>query len=350
MFRKILTLIASVAMLVGCTSNNPDIEAICQRDDIGNYLIKWETDLDMEGTVKVYVSNNPDKFNNSPIIYANIKDGVATYVTKDNITRKYFRLTFNDKYSRVIGARTSVLEKVQNFRDLGGYFTKKGKMMRWGKVFRSGDLSELGEWDSIRLQTLGIKTIIDLRTQHESVKAPNRFSAEKIIQIPISIGKTKEAYQRIVDGQIRKGDAQVYMEDEYIQFVTDNTKQFAKVLEEFQNEDNYPILISCSYGKDRTGFFAAMLLTALGIEKEVIMEDYLASNQYIRINHLAEIVRNYSTDAQESITVFLTANENLMDLAFQKIEKEYGSTEKYISKGLLLTDKKRENLKDILLY
>ena len=64
---------------------------------------------------------------------------------------------------------------------------------------------------------------------------------------------------------MRKGDAGVYMEDEYLQFVTDNTDQFAKVLEQFQNEDNYPILISCSYGKDRTGFLTAMLLAALDI-------------------------------------------------------------------------------------
>ena len=71
---------------------------------------------------------------------------------------------------------------------------------------------------------------------------------------------------------------------------------------------------------------------------------------YIDTSHLADIVKHLSTDAQESITVFLTANEGLMDLAFHKIKKEYGSTEKYLSKGLRLTDKKRERLKDILLY
>ena len=149
---------------------------------------------------------------------------------------------------------------------------------------------------------------------------------------------------------MRKGDAGVYMEDEYLQFVTDNTDQFAKVLEQFQNEDNYPNLISCSYGKDRTGFLTAMLLAALDIPRDAIMEDYLTSNQYIDTSHLADIVKHLSTDAQESITVFLTANEGLMDLAFHKIKKEYGSTEKYLSKGLRLTDKKRERLKDILLY
>ena len=164
MLGKILSLFASVILLVGCSSNAPDIRAICLRDDIGNYVIKWETDPVMEGIVKMTVSDNPDLFTNeSPIIYANIKDGVATYITNDNISRKYFRLSFNDKYPRIIGARSAVMDSVQNFRDLGGYTSTNGKTVKWGKVFRSGELSSLSEWDSIRLDNLGIKTIIDLR-------------------------------------------------------------------------------------------------------------------------------------------------------------------------------------------
>ena len=143
MLGKILSLFASVILLVGCSSNAPD--------DIGNYVIKWETDPVMEGIVKMTVSDNPDLFTNeSPIIYANIKDGVATYITNDNISRKYFRLSFNDKYPRIIGARSAVMDSVQNFRDLGGYTSTNGKTVKWGKVFRSGELSSLSEWDSIR--------------------------------------------------------------------------------------------------------------------------------------------------------------------------------------------------------
>ena len=155
MLGKILSLFASVILLVGCSSNAPDIRAICLRDDIGNYVIKWETDPVMEGIVKMTVSDNPDLFTNeSPIIYANIKDGVATYITNDNISRKYFRLSFNDKYPRIIGARSAVMDSVQNFRDLGGYTSTNGKTVKWGKVFRSGELSSLSEWDSIRLDNL----------------------------------------------------------------------------------------------------------------------------------------------------------------------------------------------------
>ncbi len=141
------------------------------------------------------VSDNPDLFSptSPPIIYANIKDGVATYITNDNISRKYFRLSFNDKYARIIGARSAVMDSVQNFRDLGGYTSTNGKTVKWGKVFRSGELSSLSEWDSIRLDNLGIKTIIDLRTNQETLTAPIKYTKANILQIPISVGKIADA-------------------------------------------------------------------------------------------------------------------------------------------------------------
>lgn len=351
MFGKILYLLVSVTIFMGCSSGKPEIRAVCLRDNIGNYVIKWETVPKMEGTVKMSVSDNPDLFaSDAPTIYANINDGVATYITNENMSRKYFRLTFNDKYNQIIGARSAVMDSVQNLRDIGGYPSVKGKMVKWGKVFRSGDLGSLTEWDSIRLDYIGIKTIIDLRTKNEVMAKPVKYSNAEIIHIPISIGKLEDAPQRVKEGKIKKGDAGVYLEDEYLQFVTDNSEQFAKAMDIFKDRSRYPILISCSFGKDRTGYLSAMLLSALSVPRESVVEDYLTSNQYINMRHLAKVVRRLSTDSQESITVFLTANESLLDIAFQKINKEYGSLEKYLIKELKITDKERDTLKDILLY
>ena len=57
------------------------------------------------------------------------------------------------------------------------------------------------------------------------------------------------------------------------------------------------------------------------------MKDYMASNNHIDLRSLAYMARNLNTDAQETITVLLGANETWLDLAFHKIKKEYGSTE-----------------------
>ena len=65
------------------------------------------------------------------------------------------------------------------------------RTVKWGKVFRSGELSSLSEWDSIRLDNLGIKTIIDLRTNQETLTAPIKYTKANILQIPISVGKAR---------------------------------------------------------------------------------------------------------------------------------------------------------------
>lgn len=352
MLLKILSLFASVAVLAGCTSNTPEIRAICLRDDIGNYLIKWETYPVIEGTLKMYVSDSPEAFDTStPAVYANIGDGVTTYVTNDNIKRKYFLLSFNDKYYETVGGRSIVMDSIQNLRDLGGYFTShNNQMTKWGKIYRSGQLSSMNEWDSIRMENLGIKTILDLRTNNEGAYSPIRYHKANIIHIPIATGNMVDIPERIREGHMRKGDGILYMQDMYLQFLAENNKQFAEVLNQLLNKDNYPILISCSLGKDRVGFLSAMLLASLDVPEETIMKDYVVSNDYINKKEYADMARSLDSDAQETITVLLSANESLMDLVFQQINKEYGSVDKYLSKGLQLTEKKRNQLKDILLY
>ena len=149
---------------------------------------------------------------------------------------------------------------------------------------------------------------------------------------------------------MRKGDGLLFMQDTYLQYVTDYSDQFAKALNVFLEEDNYPILVNCSMGKDRTGYLTAMLLFALGIPEDTVVRDYMASNENINIGHLAYMARDLSTNAQETITTLVTVNEGLIDLVLKRIRKDYGSVDKYLSKGLGLTEKKRDTLKDILLY
>ncbi|MEG1543933.1 MAG: tyrosine-protein phosphatase, partial [Tannerellaceae bacterium] len=211
-------------------------------------------------------------------------------------------------------------------------------------------LGNVTEWDSMRLDNLKIKTIIDLRTLRESQMAPIRYMKANILQIPVSIGNIDDLNARFSEKRIRKGDAIVYMQDLYLQFLTANSEQYAKALAQFFNKDNYPILFNCSFGKDRSGFLAAMLLATLGVSEEEIMKDYLASNDYIKLDNLAYLADMFNTDGQEAITVLLSANESFLTPVLQKIKKDYGSIDKYLSKELHVTDKNRAQLKEIMLY
>lgn len=351
MLRKTLIIYLGTAMLMGCSSRNPDIETLCQRDDIGNYVIKWETDPSIDGMLKIFSADDPETFSNpSPVLYADINDGVATYITKDRVTRKYFRLLFNDKYSRIVASRQVEMDSIQNFRDLGGYNSSHNHGVKWGKVFRSGDISAVSDWDNTRLDNLNMKTIIDLRSLEESSSRPVAYTKANIISIPVPIGGADILPSRISAGEMRKGDASLFMQDQYIQYIENDKELFAKALDVFLEEDNYPILFNCTLGKDRAGFLAMLLLSALDVPERDIIRDYVASNDYIDIRPFARMASGLSLEAQETMTILLSSNESLMNFVLEKIKKDYGSMDKYLSNELNFTEKKQTKLKELLLY
>ena len=51
----------------------------------------------------------------------------------------------NPSIGEGVGARHVPLEGQPNFRDLGGYRTTDGRMLKWGEVYRSGELGQLTE-------------------------------------------------------------------------------------------------------------------------------------------------------------------------------------------------------------
>jgi protein-tyrosine phosphatase len=351
MLRNILSLIAGTVALAGCTSHAPDIHTLCLRDGIGNYVIKWETNPPIEGAVNIYVSDDPEKFaQSSPALQANINQGVTTYITTDNITRKYFKLVFNDKYSQVVGARAVPLDSAQNLRDMGGYFNNRNKMIRWGMVYRSGDLSNLSYLDSLRLDKLGLKTVIDLRSTNDMLQSPLVLPGVNIVKTPLSTGSLTELRPYLQSGRIRKGDAVVYMQDLYLKYITENEQAFAEELNVFLDEDNYPVLFNCTLGKYVAGFLATLLLAALSVPEETAMQDYLASNDYIRVNRYSHFAFNLSMDAQEAVTVLLSANESFINPLLLRIGKDHGNMSDYLKTSLNISDKEQDKLKDILLY
>ena len=348
--RYIIGIMSSLLVLMGCSSDTCDVRAACVRDEIGNYIIKWETNPPINGVAKIYVSDTPDKFDMSqPVIYADIKDGFARYVTQDNLRRQYFRVTFNDACPQDIAARYSFMDHVQNFRDLGGYTTQKGKQVKWGMIYRSGSISKYSDRDSLRLMLSGIKTIIDLRPQEEMTEQPIGFPNVNIVSVPILDGNKDDFLERLMENKVRKRDGKIYLEDTYIRFVTECSAAYARILPIFLDESNYPILLHGTLGKDRVGYFSALLLTILGVPYDTVLKDYLASNRYIDPSFMSKTVSALSSDAQETMTTLLLVNESFLNIAYKEIDKQFGSFKEYVEDELDLSAKKQEKLKDILL-
>jgi len=175
-------------------------------------------------------------------------------------------------YSRKIG-----IKSVMNFRDLGGYQNRYGATVAWRRLFRSGDPRNITaeDFNSIK-QEIGLKTVIDLRTAEETVTQGKWECAGLGIQyhhIPFpGGGGNKKEEQRILDEKTNLGNY-------YLHIISGGNfkKQLIAALEIIASPNNLPLVFHCAIGKDRTGILSAILLSILGVDDDIIIEDYTLS-------------------------------------------------------------------------
>ena len=336
-------------LTVGCTSSDPKINVACERRPNGTYLIKWETFPPMEGTVKIYGSIRPDSFDlNSPIIEQDIQVGFRS-ILPSTMSRMYFKLVFNRQYSTIVAERTLPTQGIFNFRDLGGYYNREHKQIQWGKIYRSGSLGMATVYDRQMLYGLKLETLIDLRTEQESYNYPNGFKTPQVYNLPLRGNGHDIFYPEILSRKMQLEDILTYDRDVFSFILENNTDYLIRMFDVLLEEKNYPLVISCFLGKDRTAIASALILAALDVDEETIFDDYLLSNTLIDYHTLVPNADNYPFDIQQTITALFSAHTETLRHAFDLIRTNYGSINNYLEKELHLTNKKREKLKGILL-
>jgi rhodanese-related sulfurtransferase len=158
-----------------------------------------------------------------------------------------------------------------NFRDLGGYRGRDGRLTRWRTLFRSDTLHQLTERDVEVLRSLGLGTIVDLRTSRE-VERTGRgpLASEPIGYRHLSV---------IRDGELEALAAPAAPGDElserYLWYLETGRDALVEALHLLDGPDNLPLVFHCAAGKDRTGVLAALVLDLLGVDHRVIVEDYV---------------------------------------------------------------------------
>jgi protein-tyrosine phosphatase len=112
------------------------------------------------------------------------------------------------------------------------------------------------------------------------------------------------------------------------------------------NPEKTPALFHCTTGKDRTGWGAAAILTLLGVAPEVVMEDYLKSNQYILPHYRKEIDEFVAAGGDSTIVLAVFGvKKDYLEASFDEVQKNYGSIEKYFSEGLGIDKEQQERLR-----
>ena len=170
-------------------------------------------------------------------------------------------------------------ESVPNFRDLGGYRTHDGRTVAWRRLFRSGALHKMNDRDMARLkQEISPRGVIDLRSPRDPQKNAEVLLLKEIgaRHYPIPFRPDSSSYA--------KEEAKAYpsatnMGELYLSRISEKPfgERLVEALEIIAERENHPLIFHCSAGKDRTGVLAAMVLAAMGIVDEDVVEDYVLS-------------------------------------------------------------------------
>ena len=351
MYKNLLNWLTVVILLPSCSGAKPDIQVVCEENNVGNNIIKWETTPPMKGEVTIYSSTNPDFIpEDRPIAISPISNGHLTVITNDPTERYYYLMVFDKKYRIKVASRNVNITGIQNFRDLGGYKSQgTGKNVRWGMLYRSGQIDSISRLSQQELKQIGIRTFIDLRTKEEYIGYPSMAGPFKTIHIPIEAGNMEPVLQAMQRENLQADTIYQLVKQINRDLVDKHQKEFKQIFSVLLDPANYPVVINCNSGKERTGVVAALVLAALGVNEEVIMEDYRLSNKYFNIINASQYAYCLPDSMQEAITMLYSAKEEFLNAAKQQINTKYGDVKTYLKKGVGLTQEDLNKLRNILL-
>ena len=167
-------------------------------------------------------------------------------------------------------ARFVELAGAHNFRDLGGLPTRDGATTRTGVLYRSDALHHLEPRDVDRLAELGMRTVVDLRSSAEleqSGRGPLEATEIDFVHAPLS---HSDQGVHVLPPSLVDGD----LGHHYVASLADRTETLAEVITCLASPRHLPAVFHCTAGKDRTGMVAALVLSLVGVDDHVIVEDY----------------------------------------------------------------------------
>jgi protein-tyrosine phosphatase len=260
-------------------------------------------------------------------------------------------------------SRHVVLDGAVNVRDIGGYRSSYGPEVTRGRLFRGDALGQLSGPDVQRLDGLGLRTVIDFRTPGEVLlSGADRLPyGVELASLPVAGGDLGTIYELIASGdherqqaELGGGRAAEFMVEINRGFVADPRQRdaFGAALRLLCSPGRLPLLYHCSGGRDRAGWMTAVVLTALGVPREVVLRDYLLSNDFHRTGYTKlrlDLVKTGIVADPELLRPILEQGPTYLGAAFEEVDRRFGSFGAFLTHGLEISDAMLGELRHALL-
>jgi protein-tyrosine phosphatase len=248
-----------------------------------------------------------------------------------------------------------------NFRDFGGYPTSDGRRVRWRRLFRSGVMTHLHPAAIAEIRQLDVRVVCDLRRTDERQRHPNpefgagvqRFEWDTAVETsPI---RTPEFARSATIDEARAAMLGMY---ERIPYVLQ--PRLAGTFAALAQAGEGAFVVHCSAGKDRTGVAVALVLEALGVPREVVVADYVLTNEAVDLAAqllgaggngvgLAETSAPILALPPIARAAVLDAHASYIVASLDAIEARHGSVAAYVRDELAVPVQTIEQLRATLL-
>jgi protein tyrosine/serine phosphatase len=219
-----------------------------------------------------------------------------------------------------------------NVRELGGLPTADGGETRFGSVVRADSVRQLSEDGWRALVGHGIRTVIDLRGDHEREEDPPAELPVEVVHVPFMEASEAE-WEEIaeeIEAAAAAPDVATSTRDVYLIFLERFRDNVAAAVRAVARAPEGGVVIHCVGGKDRTGLLAAFLLHLAGVDDEAIAADYALSEERLLPRHDAWFAAAESEEELERLRRIAQTPADSMVGVFAELERRYGGVEAYL--------------------
>ena len=220
-----------------------------------------------------------------------------------------------------------------NVRELGGLPTADGGETRTGAIVRADDVQQLSRAGWQALVDHGIRTVIDLRGDHEREDDPPAELPVEVVHVPFmeaSEAEWEEIAEKIEAAAAAAPDIATSTRDVYLIFLEHFGDNVAAGVRAVAHAPEGGVVIHCVGGKDRTGLLAAFLLHLAGVSDDEIAADYALSEERLLPRHEAWFAAASSEEELERLKRIAQTPAASMAGVFEELSRRHGSVEGYL--------------------